>query len=72
MARATRDPVEDPPGLIDKSEGGERWIDLETLDDRIAALLTAIEGEKIPERLLKLAGDLQNELVIRRQMKSPN
>ncbi|MCX5480153.1 hypothetical protein OSH08_14150 [Kaistia geumhonensis] len=42
------------------------------VDDRLGTLLEAIEGERVPERLLKLAEMLQNELSIRRQRRRPN
>ncbi|HVW57637.1 MAG TPA: hypothetical protein VHC00_18315 [Rhizobiaceae bacterium] len=57
---------------LDRAEPSGETLDLETLDGRIASLLTAIEGEAIPERLLKLANELQSELLMRRQMKKPN
>lgn len=42
------------------------------LDARLASLLEAIEAEKVPERLLKLAEELQGELALRKQRRSPN
>jgi hypothetical protein len=57
---------------LDRAEPSGETPDLETLDGRIASLLTAIEGEAVPERLLKLANELQSELLMRRQMKKPN
>lgn len=62
MARSIPDWVEAAP------EG----VDLETFDDKIASLLVAIEGEHIPDRLLKLANELQGALTMRRHMKNPN
>lgn len=57
---------------LDRAESSGERLDLQTLDDRIASLLTAIEGEAVPERLLKLANELQGELLLRRQRKQPN
>lgn len=62
MARSTANIAEDGPYKIEIS----------TLDDRIALILTAIEQEKTPERLLKLAEDLQAQLALRRQRAAPN
>jgi len=57
---------------LDRADSPKESFDLESLDNTIASLLVAIEGEAIPERLLKLANELQNKLVMRRQMKQPN
>lgn len=38
------------------------------LDQEIASLLTAIEREKVPDRLTKLALELQNALVEKRRL----
>ncbi|RUW63893.1 hypothetical protein [Mesorhizobium sp. M7A.F.Ca.US.008.03.1.1] len=38
-----------------------------TVDQEIASLLAAIEQEKVPDRLTKLAMDLQNALVEKRR-----
>ncbi|WP_281058918.1 MULTISPECIES: hypothetical protein [unclassified Mesorhizobium] len=40
------------------------------MDQEIASLLTAIEQEKIPDRLTKLALQLQNALIQKRRCKS--
>lgn len=53
-------------------ESQEKQIDLATLDDRIASILVAIEEEKVPERLLGLASELQQALLIHRQRRHPN
>ena len=47
-------------------------LDNPGLDARLASLLEAIEAEKVPERLLKLAEELQGELALRKQRRSPN
>jgi hypothetical protein len=54
------------------AESGPQKIEISTLDDRIASILTAIEQEKTPERLLKLAEELQAQLALRRQRAEPN
>lgn len=41
-----------------------------SVDQEIASLLTAIEQEKIPDRLTKLALQLQNALIQKRRCKS--
>lgn len=43
-----------------------------SLDARLSALLEAIEAERIPDRLLRLAEELQQELSFRKQRHSPN
>ena len=40
-----------------------------SLDQEIASLLKAIEQEKVPDRLTKLAIELQNALIQRRHCK---
>jgi hypothetical protein len=42
------------------------------IDSQISSLLVAIESEKIPERLLQLARDLQSALLVQRQRRNPN
>ena len=42
------------------------------VDQKIAALLTAIEQEPIPERLTRLARELQNALIDRRRRETTN
>ena len=42
------------------------------LDDQVKLLLTAIEGESVPARLLELATALQSALVEQRQRRTPN
>ncbi|TJX75523.1 MAG: hypothetical protein E5W21_04605 [Mesorhizobium sp.] len=42
------------------------------VDLEIASLLTAIEREKVPDRLTKLAVELQNALVEKRQRETGN
>ena len=42
------------------------------LDDHVKLLLTAIEGEAVPARLLELATALQSALVEQRQRRTPN
>ncbi|WP_172833699.1 hypothetical protein [Mesorhizobium sp. ORS 3428] len=41
-----------------------------TIDQEIASLLTAIEREKVPDRLTKLAIELQNALILKRRCKT--
>lgn len=41
-------------------------------DRRLSALLEAIEAERVPDRLLKLAEELQQELFLRKQKRMPN
>ncbi|MDX8528961.1 hypothetical protein RFM68_31290 [Mesorhizobium sp. MSK_1335] len=43
-----------------------------TIDQEIASLLTAIEQEKVPDRLIKLAIELQNALIQKRRCKTQN
>lgn len=43
-----------------------------TLDDRIGLVLTAIEGETIPGRLLERAAALQEALAEQKQKQTPN
>ena len=43
-----------------------------TVDQEIASLLAAIEQEKIPDRLTKLAIELQNALVEKRRRDANN
>jgi hypothetical protein len=57
---------------ITENDTEQRKIDISTLDDRIAALLTEIEQEKLPERLLELASALQEALQFHRRRQSPN
>jgi hypothetical protein len=64
MSRTTPDTAE--------SDSERQKIDLATLDDRIAAILTEIEQEKVPERLLELASALQEALMFHRRRQSPN
>ena len=54
------------------AQGGPYKIEISTLDDSIASILTAIEQEKTPERLLRLAEELQAQLALRRQRAEPN
>jgi hypothetical protein len=64
MSRTTTD--------ITERESERQKVDISTLDDRIAALLTEIEQEKVPERLLELASALQEALLLHRRRQSPN
>ncbi len=43
-----------------------------TLDNHVMLLLTAIEGETVPDRLLELATALQSALAEQKQKRSPN
>lgn len=61
MRRSTVD-VSDP----DQASDGA------VIDSQISSLLVAIESEKIPERLLQLARDLQSALLVQRQRRNPN
>jgi hypothetical protein len=47
-------------------------LDLPSGDLRLRALLDDIEQEETPERLLKLARELQQQLALRRQRQTPN
>jgi hypothetical protein len=40
---------------------------IQNLDQEIASLLTAIEREKVPDRLTRLALELQNALIEKRK-----
>lgn len=40
---------------------------IQSLDQEIASLLTAIEQEKVPDRLTRLALELQNALIEKRK-----
>ncbi len=42
------------------------------LDDDVMLLLTAIEGETVPDRLLELATALQGALAEQKQRRTPN
>lgn len=53
-------------------ENQEKQIDFATFDDRIASILVAIEEERTPERLLRLASELQEALMVHRQRRHPN
>jgi hypothetical protein len=51
------------------------WRDSDSkisLDARLSAILEAIETERVPDRLLRLAEELQQELSLRKQRRSPN
>jgi hypothetical protein len=60
--------VEEISGTRDE----QRTIDIATLDDRIGSILTDIEGEKVPGRLLELATALQHALRLRRDRRQSN
>ncbi len=47
-------------------------LDENALDTRLSSILDEIEQESVPDRLLKLAIDLQSELTVRRQGRLPN
>ena len=47
-------------------------VELTGLDERIAAILSNIEQEKVPERLLELASALQQALILQRRRERPN
>jgi hypothetical protein len=57
---------------VTERESERQKVEISTLDDRIAALLTEIEQEKVPERLLELASALQEALLLHRRRHSPN
>jgi len=61
---ATMSPDDDEVRMDAQQEAG--------VDERLGTLLDAIEGERVPERLLKLAEMLQDELSLRRQRRRPN
>jgi hypothetical protein len=42
------------------------------MDQEIASLLTAIEKEQLPDRLIKLAIELQNALIEKRRRETTN
>jgi len=50
----------------------EKNADLPSLDTRLSTLLEAIETERTPDRLLSLAQELQQELFLRKQRRTPN
>jgi hypothetical protein len=52
----------------DKLEPPEPAAEAAALDQAIAGILSEIEREPVPERLLKLAGDLQRALRDRRAL----
>ncbi|SHO66403.1 hypothetical protein SAMN02745172_03062 [Pseudoxanthobacter soli DSM 19599] len=56
----------------DNPEPAGEVADLPRLDAGLASLLEAIEAEKVPARLLKLAEQLQGELTLRKQRQNPN
>jgi hypothetical protein len=55
--------------IEDIAEIGKEGTTLEivSLDHRIGSLLSEIEQEKVPDRLLGLAAALQHALILRRQ-----
>jgi len=53
-------------------EPDEHRIETSTLTDEIASLLVAIEDERVPDRLLKLALELQEALSIQKQRRNPS
>ena len=64
MSRTTADTAE--------TESERQRIDVSALDERIAALLTEIEQETVPDRLLELALALQVALQFHRRHEGPN
>jgi hypothetical protein len=60
--------------IEDIAEIGKEGTSLEivSLDHRIGSLLSEIEQEKVPDRLLGLAAALQQALILRRQRGKPN
>lgn len=56
----------------DPSDDSYDKMHLVALDGRLKSLLEAIEDERAPERLLKLARELQGELSLRKQRGNPN
>jgi hypothetical protein len=58
--------------LLDKRDVVAEGVDFDNIDNRLANLLVAVENENVPDRLLKLALELQNELALRRQRRNPN
>jgi hypothetical protein len=57
---------------VDISDSRDHASDGAVIDNQISSLLVAIESEKIPERLLQLARDLQSALLVQRQRRNPN
>lgn len=53
-------------------ERDEKAVEVTTLDEEIAMILTAIEEETVPERLTNLAIDLQQALMQRKQRQNPS
>lgn len=53
-------------------EPSDETVDDVRLDRRLKTLLEAIEDEKVPERLLRLARQLQGELALRKQRGNPH
>ena len=58
--------------LLDKRDVVAEGVDFDNIDNRLANLLVAVENENVPDRLLKLALELQTELALRRQRHNPN
>jgi hypothetical protein len=57
---------------VDASDTPDQASDGAAIDNQISSLLVAIESEKVPERLLQLARDLQSALLVQRQRRNPN
>jgi hypothetical protein len=53
-------------------EGQDALLEPSTLDHRVRLILAAIEGERVPERLLELATALQKALAEQKQKRTPN
>lgn len=47
-------------------------VEIATLDDEIASILTVIETEFVPEHLARLAANLQEALLERKRRLNPN
>jgi len=58
--------------LDSPSDRSDEIVNEVQLDRRLKSLLEAIEDEKVPERLLTLAHELQRELALRKQRSNPN
>jgi hypothetical protein len=49
-----------------------RAAEVPSVDERVAEILTYIQKEKVPSRLLEHATELQQVLALRRQLDRPN
>ena len=57
--------------IAQKPRATSKSQDQGCLDSRLASILDAIEAERVPDRLLKLAQELQIELATRKERRNP-